>query len=65
MRNYADWVLGVIGVILSILLLWVLIWGTLLIVNMGRVFGSLGMGESPKSFEIEAAKKLDFKGAAD
>lgn len=63
-KNYADWILGVIGIILATILLVMLFRGAALIAEgLDNAFGSLGNVSSDATFEVEKAKQLDFRGS--
>lgn len=62
-KDNADWILGILGLLMGVVLVWGLAWGSLLIVrNMDKTFGD-PVETSPRlEFEINKAKQLDFRG---
>jgi len=63
-KNYGDWILGGLGMLLFLSIVWIFSWGILLIgKSMGQAFGSLGKEKNVvTTFLVEEAQKLDFKG---
>jgi hypothetical protein len=63
-KNYGDWILGSAGFLIFALIVWVFIWGMLLIAkNMTQAFGSLGnVKNNTAAFHLDQAQDLDFKG---
>jgi len=64
LKSYGDWILGGLGMLLFLSIVWIFSWGILLIGrSMSQAFGSLGKEKSVvTTFLVDDAKKLDFKG---
>lgn len=62
-KNYADWILGGVALVVGGLLIYMFIWGGILIIqNMDRAFGTSNGTTPDPRYEIEKARQLDYRG---